>query len=221
MRRWGLALTIRFVRGRFTAAGAGELSILREDPRTTAGTCDRELGASGGHRSSLPCSRAPPCRRFPTRMSCRKSQSSPRICIASSCRGSRKSGPSCHRSDTMRRLAYTSGRHVPRPQSFLWEKSRSSRTNNGNWSFPHSNCTRKVAPIIKAGTGRRQGETGESWRYPTGWQAVVRVSRRRTRRARRDSRLCRCSANSKTDVTKGRLGGARSTGRRRSDGRRK
>jgi alpha-galactosidase len=34
----------------------------------------------------------------------------------------------------------------------------------------------KAAPVIKYGTSRRFGESGESWRYPRGWQAVVRTS---------------------------------------------
>lgn len=34
---------------------------------------------------------------------------------------------------------------------------------------------RKVAPVIKSGTSRRYGSLGESWRYPEGWQAVVRT----------------------------------------------
>lgn len=34
----------------------------------------------------------------------------------------------------------------------------------------------KAAPVIKYGTSRRFGELGESWRHPTGWQAVVRRS---------------------------------------------
>jgi alpha-galactosidase len=35
---------------------------------------------------------------------------------------------------------------------------------------------RRVGGIIKQGTSRRQGVMGESWRHPTGWQSVVRVS---------------------------------------------
>ncbi|MEO5715858.1 MAG: glycoside hydrolase family 36 protein [Luteolibacter sp.] len=34
----------------------------------------------------------------------------------------------------------------------------------------------KVAPIIKYGTSRKFGETGQSWRHPEGWQALVRSS---------------------------------------------
>ena len=34
----------------------------------------------------------------------------------------------------------------------------------------------KAAPVIKYGTSRRFGEMGERWRYPQGWQAMVRVS---------------------------------------------
>lgn len=33
----------------------------------------------------------------------------------------------------------------------------------------------QAAPIIKNGTSRRLGTIGESWRYPEGWQGVVRV----------------------------------------------
>lgn len=35
---------------------------------------------------------------------------------------------------------------------------------------------KQAAPIIKNGTSRRFGSQSESWRYPEGWQAVVRVS---------------------------------------------
>jgi alpha-galactosidase len=34
----------------------------------------------------------------------------------------------------------------------------------------------KAAPVIKRGSSRKYGETGESWRHPQGWQAVVRRS---------------------------------------------
>jgi alpha-galactosidase len=36
---------------------------------------------------------------------------------------------------------------------------------------------RQAAPVIKSGTSRRFGTLGESWRYPEGWQAVVRTDR--------------------------------------------
>jgi alpha-galactosidase len=35
---------------------------------------------------------------------------------------------------------------------------------------------RQAAPVLKRGTSRRLGATGESWRHPTGWQGVVRTS---------------------------------------------
>lgn len=35
---------------------------------------------------------------------------------------------------------------------------------------------RQAAPIIKYGRSRRVGTVGESWRHPTGWQAVTRLS---------------------------------------------
>lgn len=38
---------------------------------------------------------------------------------------------------------------------------------------------RHAAPIIKHGTSRQFGQTGESWRHPHGWQAVVRTSQDR------------------------------------------
>jgi alpha-galactosidase len=35
----------------------------------------------------------------------------------------------------------------------------------------------RAAPVIRDGRSRRYGTTGESWRHPCGWQAVVRVAR--------------------------------------------
>lgn len=35
---------------------------------------------------------------------------------------------------------------------------------------------RDIAPILKDGVSRKHGDIGPSWRYPTGWQALVRVS---------------------------------------------
>jgi alpha-galactosidase len=35
----------------------------------------------------------------------------------------------------------------------------------------------RAAPIIKHGTSRRHGSTGTSWRYPQGWQCVLRTSK--------------------------------------------
>jgi alpha-galactosidase len=35
---------------------------------------------------------------------------------------------------------------------------------------------RKAAPVIRDGVSRISGEIGASWRHPTGWQAVVRIS---------------------------------------------
>jgi alpha-galactosidase len=35
---------------------------------------------------------------------------------------------------------------------------------------------RHAAPIIKAGTSRKYGELGKTWRYPQGWQAMIRTS---------------------------------------------
>jgi alpha-galactosidase len=34
---------------------------------------------------------------------------------------------------------------------------------------------RRAAPVIRGGKSRRYGETGENWRHPRGWQAVVRA----------------------------------------------
>ncbi|HVT79356.1 MAG TPA: hypothetical protein VHM90_01760, partial [Phycisphaerae bacterium] len=33
---------------------------------------------------------------------------------------------------------------------------------------------RQAAPVIRGGVSQRLGPVGESWRHPTGWQAVVR-----------------------------------------------
>ncbi len=35
---------------------------------------------------------------------------------------------------------------------------------------------RRSVPVIKNGSSRLVGETGSSWRHPTGWQAVVRIA---------------------------------------------
>lgn len=36
---------------------------------------------------------------------------------------------------------------------------------------------RRVSPVIRDGHSTFYGETGKSWRYPQGWQAVLRTSR--------------------------------------------
>lgn len=35
---------------------------------------------------------------------------------------------------------------------------------------------RRAAPVIKSGTSRLSGNTGASWRHPTGWQGLVRAN---------------------------------------------
>ena len=36
---------------------------------------------------------------------------------------------------------------------------------------------RQASPMIKDGISRRHGDVGKSWRYPTGWQGIVRLAR--------------------------------------------
>ncbi|MCC7145117.1 MAG: alpha-galactosidase [Phycisphaeraceae bacterium] len=52
---------------------------------------------------------------------------------------------------------------------------------DAQWATYRSACDlyRRVWPIIKHGFSRRYGETGKSYRYPRGWQAVVRVAENR------------------------------------------
>jgi alpha-galactosidase len=51
------------------------------------------------------------------------------------------------------------------------------RLNGEQWRIVRAaqRLYRMAAPIIKSGTSRRHGNVGESWRYPQGWQAVVRL----------------------------------------------
>lgn len=51
--------------------------------------------------------------------------------------------------------------------------------NDSQWTLIQraTGLYRRVAPIIRDGQSRRYGQWGESWRYPSGWQAVVRVAK--------------------------------------------
>jgi alpha-galactosidase len=80
-----------------------------------------------------------------------------------------------HRSDSHERLAYSLA------ATFLGRMCLSGEIdslNDAQWELVlHAQrFYRRIAPIIKSGKSRRYGEMGESWRHPTGWQAVVRTS---------------------------------------------
>ncbi len=80
-----------------------------------------------------------------------------------------------HRSDSMQRLAYSLA------ATFLGRMCLSgeiAELSDEQWQLVlrAQRLYREAAPIIKHGTSRRFGETSESWRYPKGWQAVVRES---------------------------------------------
>jgi alpha-galactosidase len=79
-----------------------------------------------------------------------------------------------HRTDSLPRLAYSlaatflgrmclSG-EIAELSEEQWELTRRAQA-----------LYVRAAGIIKHGTSRRSGKTGESWRHPHGWQAVVRV----------------------------------------------
>jgi alpha-galactosidase len=53
--------------------------------------------------------------------------------------------------------------------------------NDRQWQIVQTgiDAYRRAAPVIKHGTSRLFGAVGPSWRYPTGWQALVRTSSRR------------------------------------------
>lgn len=80
-----------------------------------------------------------------------------------------------HRADSMQRLAYSLA------ATFLGRMCLSgeiAELSDEQWELVlrAQRLYRAAAPIIKHGTSRRFGETGESWRHPRGWQAVVRTS---------------------------------------------
>ncbi len=80
-----------------------------------------------------------------------------------------------HRSDTPRRLRFSLA------ATFLGRMCLSGEVEQlaaAQWQAVQQAMTlyQKAAPIIKHGTSRVFGNLGPSWRHPTGWQAVRRVS---------------------------------------------
>ena len=78
-------------------------------------------------------------------------------------------------SDTSQRLIYSLA------ATFLGRMCLSGdvdRLDNAQWEIvmDAQRLYRQAAPIIKHGTSRRTSTVGESWRHPTGWQAVSRLS---------------------------------------------
>jgi alpha-galactosidase len=79
-----------------------------------------------------------------------------------------------HQADSDQRLRYSLA------ATFLGRMCLSGeidRLDENQWEIVRAaqQLYRKAAPIIKNGTSRRFGSLGESWRYPEGWQAVVRT----------------------------------------------
>ena len=79
-----------------------------------------------------------------------------------------------HRADSDQRLIYSLA------ATFLGRMCISGEItglSDAQWDLvlKMENLYRKAAPIIRDGTSRRISEMGESWRRPTGWQAVVRT----------------------------------------------
>jgi alpha-galactosidase len=80
-----------------------------------------------------------------------------------------------HKSDSDRRLTYSLA------ATFLGRMCLSgeiAELTDRQWELVRraQQLYRSAVPIIKHGTSRRYGATGESWRHPTGWQTVVRES---------------------------------------------
>lgn len=79
-----------------------------------------------------------------------------------------------HRADSMQRLAYSLA------ATFLGRMCLSGEIvelGDEQWRLVSEaqKLYGKAAPVIKQGSSRRFGATGESWRHPRGWQAVVRT----------------------------------------------
>ncbi len=80
-----------------------------------------------------------------------------------------------HRTDSSQRLAYSLA------ATFLGRMCLSgeiAELSDEQWQLVlrAQRAYRKAAPIIKHGKSRLVGALGESWRHPSGWQAVVRTS---------------------------------------------
>jgi alpha-galactosidase len=80
-----------------------------------------------------------------------------------------------HRSDDDQRLVYTLA------STFLGRMCLSGevdRLSESQWALVKRalQLYRQAAPTIKRGTSRRFGQMGPSWRYPRGWQAMMRTN---------------------------------------------
>ena len=81
-----------------------------------------------------------------------------------------------HGADSMRRLTYSLA------ATFLGRMCLSgeiAELTANQWELVSAaqRLYQRAAPIIKHGVSRRFGEGGDSWRYPQGWQAVVRAGK--------------------------------------------
>jgi alpha-galactosidase len=82
-----------------------------------------------------------------------------------------------HAADSDQRLVYSLA------ATFLGRMCLSgeiTKLSGAQWKLVESamKLYRRAASVIKEGTSRRFGTLGESWRYPEGWQAVVRTGAR-------------------------------------------
>ncbi len=80
-----------------------------------------------------------------------------------------------HRSDTDQRLAYSLA------ATFLGRMCLSGEISGltaPQWQLVQASMAfyGRIAPLLKRGVSRRQGDIGPSWRHPSGWQAMVRTS---------------------------------------------
>jgi alpha-galactosidase len=80
-----------------------------------------------------------------------------------------------HATDDERRLDYSLASAFLGRMCLSGEVDRLSQT---QWARVQEAmaCYRRAAPIIRDGTSRRFGQIGQSWRHPSGWQAVVRTA---------------------------------------------
>jgi alpha-galactosidase len=80
-----------------------------------------------------------------------------------------------HRADSDERLAYSLAATFLGRMCLSGEIAELSDT-QWNLVLEAQRLYRRVAGIVKNGTSRRFGQMNESWRYPKGWQAVVRTA---------------------------------------------
>lgn len=80
-----------------------------------------------------------------------------------------------HPSDTLQRLRYSLAATL---LGRMCLSGGIDRLSPEAWSVVREGIAfyQKVAPIIRDGRSRKQGEIGPSWRHPRGWQAMVRIS---------------------------------------------